>query len=308
MGSNRNIGYLLAAVAVAIWAFSSGFIVKFTQVGGLTFAAWGGLFGFLYSWLVLSGQGKRRHFITNRTVTPYLVAIAIAHAANAGLFFTALKLGLVGNATLSHYIAPILVTCLFAPLLLQERTTQVTLYLTMTSFLGLAILFIPSLSVAFDWGLVLGAASGVGMAIHVTLERKVSLLNANPLVVGAYKSLALCCFFGYFALTSIPETRWLDFGIMALWGVVILGVSLQLFQNALATIPATHAAIITYLEPLGAILIAALILREPITPYTIIGGIIILGSGLLLILLSTPTTPQPLSPLKSTLPSADLTE
>lgn len=126
------------------------------------------------------------------------------------------------------------------------------------------------------------------MAIHVTLERKASLLQANPLVVNAYKSLCLCFVFGYFALRSLPETRWLDLAIMALWGIVILGISLQLFQNTLATIPATHAAIITYLEPLGALIIAAHMFNEPLTVYTLAGGGIIVGSGLLLVLLSTP--------------------
>ena len=301
MTSNRNIGYFLAAAAVLLWAFSSGFLVKFTQVNGLTFAAWGGLFGFLYAAIILRAQGKLYHLRPNRQVTPYLSAIALGHAANAGLFFTALKLGLVGNATLSHYIAPILVTCLFAPLILRERLTRTTLYLTVISFLGLAILFVPSLSSAFDWGLVLGAASGVAMALHVTLERKASLLGANPLVVGAYKSLFVCLIFGYFAVKSIRETSLLDFGIMALWGILVLGVSLQLFQNALAVIPATHAAIITYLEPLGALLIASLLLKEPITLYTVIGGLIILGSGLLLVLVPSATAPapQPVQPISA---------
>lgn len=284
MRLTKNRGYVLAAIAVALWSLSSGFLVKFTQVDGLTFAAWGGLFGFLYGGIALAGQGKLQYLRPDRPVSRYLAGIAVAHAANAGLFFSALKIGLVGNATLSHYIAPILVTCLFAPLLLQERITRMTLYLTMLSFLGLAMLFIPSLSATFDWGLVLGAASGVGMALHVTLERKASLLKANPLVVNAYKSLFLCAIFSYFAIHSLGETSWLDFSIMALWGVVILGFSLQLFQNALAIIPATHAAIITYLEPLGALLIASLLLKEPITLYTVIGGVIILGSGLLLVL------------------------
>ena len=283
IGLTKNRGYVLAAIAVVLWSLSSGFLVKFTQVDGLTFASWGGLFGFSYGVTALASQGRLQDLRPQRQVGRYLVAIAVAHAANAGLFFSALKLGLVGNATLSHYIAPILVTCLFAPLFLQERITRLTLYLTILSFLGLGILFIPSLAAAFDWGLVLGAASGVGMAIHVTLERKASLLQAPPLVVNAYKSLFLCAVFSYFAIRSLSETSWLDFGIMTLWGVVILGFSLQLFQNALATIPATHAAIITYLEPLGALLIAALLIKEPITLYTVIGGVIILGSGLLLV-------------------------
>ncbi len=286
------MAYGLAAAAVLLWAFSSGFLVKFTQVDGLTFAAWGGLFGFLYGAMILGMQGRLATLRPTRQLGPSLVVIAVGHAANAGLFFTALKLGLVGNATLSHYIAPILVTCLFAPLLLQERLTRVTLYLTVSSFFGLAILFIPSLSSAFDWGLVLGAASGVAMALHVTLERKAALLGANVLVVGAYKSLFVGLIFGYFALKSINETSLLDFAIMALWGVMILGVSLQMFQTALAALPATHAAIITYLEPLGAILIAALLLKEPITLYTVLGGLIILGSGLLLILRPAGATPQ----------------
>ena len=283
MISNRITGYLLAAVAVSLWSLSSGFLVKFTRVDGLTFAAWGGLFGFLYGVIALGSQRKLAEFRLDRQASIYIASIAVAHAANAGLFFSALKIGSVGNATLSHYIAPILVTCLFAPLFLQERITRMTLYLTLLSFVGLAILFIPSLSTAFDWGLVLGAASGVGMALHVTLERKASLLKVHPLVVNSYKSLFLFVIFSYFAISSLSETSRLDFGIMVLWGVLILGFSLQLFQNALAIIPATHAAIITYLEPLGALLIASLLLEEPITPYTVIGGIIILGSGLLLV-------------------------
>lgn len=284
MISNRINGYLLAAVAVSLWSLSSGFLVKFTKVDGLTFAAWGGLFGFLYGVIALGGQRKLAEFRLGHQASIYVASIAVAHAANAGLFFSALKIGSVGNATLSHYIAPILVTCLFAPLFLQERITRMTLYLTLLSFVGLAILFIPSLSTAFDWGLVLGAASGVGMALHVTLERKASLLKVHPLVVNGYKSLFLFVIFSYFAISSLGETSRLDFGIMVLWGVLILGFSLQLFQNALAIIPATHAAIITYLEPLGALLIASLLLKEPITPYTVIGGVIILGSGLLLVL------------------------
>ena len=293
MTSSKKIGYLLAAAAVCMWAVSSGTLVKLTRVDGLTFAAWGGLFGFLYGWSALAAQRKLHYFRVERSAGWVLVGIAVAHAINVGLFFSALKLGSVGNATLSHYIAPILVTCLFAPLLLQEPVSRLTLYLTLISFLGLLLLFIPSLSTHLDWGLLLGAGSGVAMALHVTLERKISLLRINPLTVNAYKSSFTCLVFGYFALRSLPTTSWFDFAIMTLWGVAILGLSLQLFQKALAYIPATHAALITYLEPLGALLIAAFFWKESITIYTVIGGLLILGSGLVLI-----TRPQPVEQAK----------
>ncbi|MFN8490041.1 MAG: DMT family transporter [Caldilineaceae bacterium] len=283
MTSSKKIGYLLAAAAVCMWAVSSGTLVKLTRVDGLTFAAWGGLFGFAYGWSALAAQGKLHALRVDRRRGKLLLGIAAAHAVNAGLFFSALKIGSVGNATLSHYIAPILVTCLFAPLLLQEPVNRLTLYLTLTSFLGLLLLFIPSLSTHLDLGLLLGAGSGVAMALHVALERKISLLAVNPLTVSAYKSSFVTLAFGYFALRSLPTTSWFDFAIMACWGVAILGISLQLFQKALAYIPATHAALITYLEPLGALLIAALVWKESITIYTVIGGLMILGSGLLLI-------------------------
>lgn len=284
MNSQKKIGYLLAAAAVCMWAVSSGILVKLTRVDGFTFAAWGGLFGFLYGWVALYTQGGLTQFRVERKVGTVLLGIAVVHACNVGLFFSALKIGLVGNATLSHYIAPILVTCLFAPFLLQESINRLTLYLTLLSFLGLLILFIPSLSNRLDWGLILGAGSGVAMALHITLERKISLLAVNPLIVNAYKSSFLCFVFGYFALRSIPATSLFDFGIMAFWGLAILGLSLQFFQKALAYIPATHAALITYLEPLGALLIASLVLKEPITIYTVIGGLMILGSGLVLVM------------------------
>lgn len=293
MPSSKKSGYLLAVAAVCMWAVSSGTLVKLTRVDGLTFAAWGGLFGFLYGWSALAAQRKLHYFRVERRAGKVMLAIAIAHAVNVGLFFSALKLGSVGNATLSHYVAPILVTCLFAPLLLQEPVNRLTLYLTLASFLGLLLLFIPSLSTHLDLGLLLGAGSGVAMALHVTLERKISLLAVNPLTVNAYKSSFAALVFGYFALHSLPSTSGFDFAIMAFWGVTILGLSLQLFQMALAYIPATHAALITYLEPLGALLIAALFWKESITLYTAIGGLMILGSGLLLI-----TRPQAVEHVK----------
>ena len=64
-------------------------------------------------------------------------------------------------------------------------------------------------------------------------------------------------------------------------GIIHQGFAVLLFITALKKLPAQNVSIVTYLEPVGAIILAFLILKEIPASMTIIGGLIILSSAYL---------------------------
>ena len=51
----------------------------------------------------------------------------------------------------------------------------------------------------------------------------------------------------------------------------------MLYFSALADLPGQEAAILSYVDPLVAVLISMTVLREPVTPVQLIGGAMILA-------------------------------
>ena len=63
-------------------------------------------------------------------------------------------------------------------------------------------------------------------------------------------------------------------------GLVHTGLAYTLFFGSVKELPAQTVAIFGYLDPIVAILLSALFLREPMTPLAIVGAVLIIGSTL----------------------------
>jgi len=77
-------------------------------------------------------------------------------------------------------------------------------------------------------------------------------------------------------LSEIPRLTlngWLGLGFL---GVFCSGLAYIFWYDALQVIPASQLAVFLYVEPLVAVVVAAAILRERITPPALLGGTIIL--------------------------------
>ena len=69
------------------------------------------------------------------------------------------------------------------------------------------------------------------------------------------------------------------------------------FLSGLRRIRTDHAAILTYAEPVSAVLFAALFLAEPLTGWTLAGGAMVVAGGLVVARLS-PRAESELAPLE----------
>ena len=86
-----------------------------------------------------------------------------------------------------------------------------------------------------------------------------------------------------FILYMRPTITYLDIFPLIILGVVHQGITFLLFINALKKISSLKVSIITYVEPVMAILLAFIILFEIPSYMNIIGGVLILISSYLTI-------------------------
>lgn len=286
MDKNERLkGYLFLISAISIWAISSGVLVKQITVSSFTLYGIGAFFGILFLFINLLINKKFLKLIrypSNTILLMLLVGLGVG--LNNGFFFTALKSGSVANAVLSHNLAPFLVAFLFAPLMLKEKLTRKTVFLVFLAFIGLVILTVPSFKKSFDLALLYGGISAVFYAFHTIIQKKVMQAKANPLIAATYQNLVPFFMYIPFALgnigTGISVNNWI---LLAVWGILVLGVSFTLFFSGIKRVSATNASILTYGEPIGAIILAFIFLKQPIDIYVIIGGLFILLSGVLLV-------------------------
>ena len=210
---------------------------------------------------------------------PLLLISGVAMGFNWILLFQAYKYTTVSVATLSYYFAPVIVTVV-CPLLFKEKMTLKQILCFVMSTVGLVMITGVGIKGGTD---LIGIAFGLGAAV---LYASVILLNKFIKgVVGIHRTFlqflaAIAVLIHYVAFTggvtlgSLNTTGWTCLLIV---GVVHTGVTYCMYFSSLKELPGQKAAILSYIDPLVAVLVSVIVLRETLTIQQLIGGLLILG-------------------------------
>jgi DME family drug/metabolite transporter len=206
-----------------------------------------------------------------------LLLVALTDAGNYIAYFTALDRGPIALAVLTHYLAPVVVAVL-SPFLLRERLTRRTQVGLLVSLGGLLLLVLGDggLPRASAMTALLGAASAIGYGLN-TLFTKKALTPFSAAEVLAYHCLLAAALLLPFA-GAPPQAKAFLWSPLA--GALLLGAGgAAVFYAGLARIPASRAAVLTYLEPLVAALVGFFVFSEPLGPAGLAGGGLIIAGG-----------------------------
>ena len=221
--------------------------------------------------LHLSGIGKE---------LPLLLISGIAMGGNWILLFQAYRYTTISVATLSYYFAPVIVTAV-CPILFRERLTGKQILCFVMSTLGLAL--ITGLGQIGSGTDLIGILFGLGAAV---LYATVVLLNKFiKHVDGIHRTFlqftaAVVTLIPYVALTggvTLGNLDGLGWICLLVVGLVHTGVTYCMYFSALKELPGQKAAILSYIDPLVAVLVSVLLLNETMTVWQVVGGILILG-------------------------------
>jgi len=230
-------------------------------------------------YFVLSGQKLNLKRIGREL--PLLLLSGGAMGFNWILLFEAYKYTTVSVATLSYYFAPVLVT-LACPVLFREKMGKKQWICFLMSTLGIAMITgIGDLSSSNQHHI--GIAFGLGAAV---LYATVILLNKFIQgVAGIQRTFlqflaAIAVLIPYVLCTGGSNLGQLD-GVgwvnLLIVGLFHTGVTYCLYFSALKELPGQEAAILSYIDPLVAVLISVFVLGETMSIMQIIGGVLILG-------------------------------
>ena len=214
-----------------------------------------------------------------------LLFSGVAMGFNWILLFEAYKYTTVAIATLSYYFAPVIVT-LVCPLLFHEKLSKKQILCFVMSTLGLSLV-IGITNLGRGGNDLRGIAFGLGAAV---LYATVILLNKFIKgVTGIHRTFlqflaAILVLIPYVLFTSgvhlgnLDVTGWICLLIV---GLVHTGITYCLYFTSLKELSGQEAAILSYMDPLVAVVIGVLVLKEPLSWQQLVGGLLILGFTLL---------------------------
>ena len=223
-----------------------------------------------------------RQKISVKSIKKELLLLVLSGAAmgfNWILLFQAYKYTTVSVATLSYYFAPVIVM-IVCPLLFKERLTKKQIICFVMSTAGLVLITGTAGGGTQD---LVGIAFGLGAAL---LYATVMLLNKFIKgVTGLHRTLiqflaAIVVLVPYVAFTSgfnfvaLDKVGWICLLVV---GIVHTGITYCMYFSSLKELPGQEVAILSYIDPLVAVLVSVIVLKEGITIPQIIGGALILG-------------------------------
>ena len=206
-----------------------------------------------------------------------LLFSGVAMGINWILLFEAYRHTTVSVATLSYYFAPVIVTAV-CPILFKERLTAKQIICFVMSTLGLVLITGVDLGGNFI-GVLFGLGAAVFYATVVLINKFIKNVEGIPRTFLQFVA-ALVILIPYVLLTSgitvanLDGTGWAS---LITVGVVHTGLAYCLYFPSLKEISGQKAAILSYIDPLVAVIISVTVLEESMLPLQYVGGALILG-------------------------------
>jgi drug/metabolite transporter (DMT)-like permease len=200
-------------------------------------------------------------------------------------FYYAFKNTTVALAVLTHYTAPFFVMIL-AAIFLREKITFKVLLSILSATIGMYLILDLSFEAllrqiserdSHALGVLSGLASGLFYAILVIIFKKIlHKIDILPLTAlqNSFVAITLIPFF------DMPQNLPSVLPTLLVLGIVQSTIAPLIYLKGIRQVRANTAAILGYIEPLSAILLGIIILGESIGLSTVIGGLLILFSGL----------------------------
>ena len=231
--------------------------------------------------LYLLAGGKKLPFRSLGRQLPALLVSGAALGINWILLFEAYKYTTVSVATLSYYFAPVIII-LACTLLFKEKMGVKQWLCFVMSTLGIVLITgLGDISGGSSHikGIAFGLAAACFYAFVVIINKFIKGVDGIQRTFLQFVAAAIVLA-PYVLLTEGFSLAAMDakgFVLLGVIGLVHTGVCDCLYFSALKDVKGQEAAILSYADPLVAVLASVFVLGEAISLPQIIGGVLILG-------------------------------
>ncbi len=199
------------------------------------------------------------------------------------LLFEAYQYTTVATATLCYYMAPVIVV-LVSPFLFKERLTPLKALCVAVALAGMVFVSgIPQSGfggISELKGILLGLGAATLYAIVVILNQYIKDISAYDKTIMQLGTAAIAIL-PYTLLTeNFADITFTPVAVCMLFfvGIVHTGIAYTLYFGSMSGLKTQTIALFSYIDPVVAIILSAVILQENIGLWGVIGAVMVLGS------------------------------
>lgn len=257
-----------------------GLFVRWIPLSSAAIAFFRALIGALF--LVVTQLVRRQSFAwqsIRRNALRLMISGALI-GFNWILLFESYRYTTIAVATLCYYLAPVFVM-IAAPMVLHERWTRRKAICMVAALIGMVLVS----------GVLKGSAASASAYRGILLAVGAALLYAGVILLNKRMTDIAPIDMTFVQLTMaglvvLPYARATGWGTWSLRGGLLLlvvgvihtGFAYRMYFSSVQALDAHTVSILSYLDPISAVLLSALFLHEPLTVWTIAGGALITGA------------------------------
>lgn len=264
-----------------------GILVRYIPLPSSIIALVRGVLATIFLLAVMAG-GKR--WPDKTAITRNLALLLISGALigfNWILLFEAYNYTSIAVATLCYYLAPVFVI-IASPFVLQEKLSMKKALCVIAALAGMVLVSgviqnyvrggnTEDLNLT---GVLLGIGAGALYATIILINKKLKDISSYDTTVMQLAAASIVLV-PYCLLTvdmGALEVTPVSAVLLLIVGIVHTGIAYVLYFGSIKELPAQTVAIFSYIDPILAVLLSALLLKESMDMLSILGAILILGS------------------------------
>lgn len=238
------------------------------------------LLGSLFTVMLFVLTWQKAQLFKHKKCTLYLFLSGVSMGISWILLYEAYRQLGVGVASLAYYCGPVIVMAL-SPVLFAERLTYEKVWGFTAVLVGMLLVNLQALQGGKTaWGLFCGVMSAVMYAAMVIFNKSVDGItggeNTMWQMLSGFLTLAVFMAFRQGLALHIPPGNLLPILVLGLFNT---GLGCYFYFSSIGRLPVQTVAVCGYLEPLSAVIFAALFLDEHLSALQLTGAALIIGGA-----------------------------
>ncbi len=262
-----------------------GIFIRYIPLPSSLIACVRGIVGVLFLLCVLAFKKRRFSF---KRIKKYAVILLLSGAfigVNWILLFEAYRFTTVATATLCYYMAPVFVLML-SPLVLKEKLSVKNAVCVAVALIGMVLVsgvLQTGVGVSAEFkGILLGLGAAACYACVMLLNQKLKTLDAFDKTVAQLACAAIAVLPYVLITVDFPALKaepW-QMALLAAVCIIHTGIAYTMYFGSMKNIKAQTVAVLSYIDPIVAVILSALVLNESMDIFGIVGAVLILGAAI----------------------------
>ena len=276
----RIIGILLIAISAASFGTLAIF-GRYAYADGMDiFTVLFLRFGTAAAFMIIVLLLRKEHFPSGQILAQLVGMGALGYVGQSFLYMTAIKYASTGLVALLLYLYPMFVFIL-SVLVLHEKATTVKVIALILALVGSALTVDP------NGGQLIGALMAIAAAliysiyiiVGTNVMKHVSAVQSSAIIFASAGMV-----YGVLTFVNGAHLPASNSGWLAMLGMIVFStiIAVATFLAGLERIGPTNAAMLSTLEPVVTVLLAAWLFGEILMPIVMVGGGLILVAVILL--------------------------